>query len=95
MEADLWVITSKYAEHLGEVKDSANIEHADTDRSHLQGVDPLRPLSKIVRECLDGSGMLKYGVSDVSQYSPAPLPVEELNAKSPLEISKSLGESRS
>ena len=95
MEANLWIVTSKYAEHLWEVKDGANIEHADTDRSHLQGVDPLRPLSKIVRECLDGSGMLKYGVSNVGQYSPAPLPVEELHTKSPLKISKSLGESRS
>jgi len=95
MEANLWVIASKYAEYLWEVKDSTNIEHADTDRSHLQCVDPLRPLSEVMGECLDGSGMLKYGVSDVSQYSPAPFPVEELHTKSPLEISKSLRESRS
>jgi len=95
MEANLWVIASKYAEHLGEMEDGANIEHSDTDRSHLQSVDPLRPLSKIVRERLDSSSMLKHGVCKGSEYSPAPLPVEELNAKSPLEIGKSLGESRS
>ena len=93
MEANLGVITSKYAEHLGEMEDCANIEHADTDRSHLQCVDPLRPLSEIMRERLDGSGVLKYGVGKVSEHSPSSLSVEELNAKSPLEISKSLGES--
>jgi len=93
MEANLWIVTSKCAEHLWEVKDGANIEHADADRSHLQCVDPLRPLSKIMRERLDGSGVLKYGVGKVSEHSPSSLSVEELNAKSPLEISKSLGES--